>query len=457
MKQRVDLTTGSIPKKLVKLALPIMGVSFIQTAYNLIDMIWIGKVGSGALAAVGTAGFFTWLAEAFILVPKLGASIKVAHSMGEANDQKAKQYILGALQLNIVLALLYSLFLIMGHQQLIAFFNLNDAAVESMANTYLVTVGIGMLFFFSGPVFTGIFNGLGDSRTPFIINTIGLIFNMIFDPVLIFGIGIFPEMGVLGAALATVIAQIIVTTCFIVIIIRKKIHYISLKIWQKPQWDLIKELSIIGLPGAIQSGLYTMFSMVLGRIVAWWGPNPIAAQKVGSQIEAISWLTAGGFSTAVSAYVGQNYGANKTHRIEKGVRITMMICCLVGTFSTVLLIGAGEPLMQIFTSDSDTINIGKHYLTILGFSQLFMCIEITITGVFSGLGRTYLPNTITILLTGLRIPLALLLSQQLGLNGVWWSISLTSIMKGTLLAIVYCVLNKRGKLLPEHQGKESLV
>lgn len=225
MERHIDLTTGSIVDKLVKLAIPIMGVSFIQTAYNLIDMMWIGRLGSNAVAAVGTAGFFTWLAEAFIMSAKLGVTIKVSQSIGQKDYDKTKSYIISGLQINFVLAALYGITLLAFHNPLVNFFNLGNTEVIQMAKTYLITVALGMIFFFSGPVFSGIFNGMGDSKTPFIINTIGLVFNMIFDPVLIFGLGGFPKLGVLGAALATVMAQIIVTVCFIIAIIMKKFHF----------------------------------------------------------------------------------------------------------------------------------------------------------------------------------------------------------------------------------------
>ena len=446
MDKRIDLTSGSITEKLVKLALPIMGVSFIQTAYNLVDMIWIGKMGSHTVAAVGTAGFFTWLAEAFVMLTKLGVSIKVSQSIGQNNYEKTKQYIISALQMNLVIALLYGLFVVGFNKELIAFFALGDEAVIQMARTYLVTVGIGMLFFFTGPVFSGIFNGLGDSKTPFKINIIGLATNMILDPIFIFGLFGMPKMGVLGAALATVIAQMIVSLCFVIVIIRRRLDYFTLHILSKPKWQYIKEIAYIGLPGALQSGLFTVFSMIIGRIVAYWGPIPIAAQKIGSQIEAISWLTAGGFSTAIATYVGQNYGAGKHERIGKGVRATMGLAVLLGMVTTLLLIFAREPLMRIFVSESETIDVGKQYLLILGYSQLFMCAEITISGAFSGMGRTYLPNMISIVLTGARIPLALVLARTLGIDGVWWSISISSILKGILLVSIYFYLQKRGRL-----------
>ena len=446
MSKQIDLTTGHITEKLIRLAMPIMGVSFVQTAYNLIDMIWIGKAGSAALAAVGTAGFFTWLAEAFYMLPRLGASIRVAQSVGQKAYDKTKHYITSALQMTVVLAFLYGLILLLFNRPLIEFFALGDDSINQMARTYLITVGCGMLFYFSGPVFTGIFTGLGDSKTPFMINTIGLVINIILDPLLIFGFGNFEGLGVLGAALATVSAQVIVTILFISIILKRKLKYLSINILKKPKWHLIKDMTILGLPGAVQSALYTMISMVIGRIVAYWGPVPIAAQKVGSQIEAISWMSAGGFSTAISTYVGQNYGADQYERIKKGVRITILIAMSVGAFATVLLTLGPESLMRIFVAERDTIEVGMQYLLILGYSQMFMCIEITMIGAFSGLGRTYLPNAIVIILTALRIPMAILLSGQLGLNGVWWSISLSSIVKGLTLVAIYIVLSKTNRL-----------
>lgn len=446
MTKQIDLTTGGITEKLLKLALPIMGVSFIQMAYNLIDMIWIGRAGSEALAAVGTAGFFSWLAEAFILITKLGVSIKVAQSIGEKKHDKVKHYIVSALQMNCIIALLYGSFLIFFNKQLIAFFHLGSAHVEQMGRTYLITVACGMLFFFSGPVFTGIFNGMGDSKTPFKINTIGLIVNIILDPILIFGCFGLPKLGVFGAALATVIAQFTVAASFVIVILKKKSPDFSLNIWVKPNGTLMGEMARIGLPGALQSGLFTSFSIIIGRIVAVWGPGAIAAQKVGAQIESITWLTAEGFAVAMASYVGQNYGAGKKERIEKGVHITLWLAAAVGIFSTCVLIGGREQLMHLFITEKETVGIGMSYLAILGVSQLFMCLEITITGAFNGLGRTYLPNSISIIFTGLRIPLALLLSSRYGLIGVWMSISGTSVIKGILLVGVYHFLYKTGRL-----------
>ncbi|MGX9755496.1 MATE family efflux transporter [Clostridioides difficile] len=448
MKNRLDLTEGRITEKLLRLSLPIMGTSFIQMGYNMIDMIWVGKAGSKAVAAVGTAGFFPWLAMAFIMISKVGGEVKVAQSIGENNISTTKSYIKSAVEINIMLAIIYTMALIVFNKQLIGFFRLGDLEVISMSRQYLIIVALGMVFYFINPVFTAIFNGLGNSKTPFRINTIGLITNIILDPVLIFGWGPAPKLGVAGAAIATVFAQIVVTTCFLHIILKSKEEYFKIKIFRNIEVKYYKVLYKLGLPVAIQSGMFTIFSMLLGVIVASWGPVAVAVQKVGSQIEAISWMTAEGLAVALGSFVGQNYGAKKYSRINKGCKIAIIVSSVLGIITTLVLIFAGESIFSVFINESEAIEKGAMYLKILGYSQLFMCLEIITTGAFKGLGRTYIPSIIVTVLTGARVPLAYFISRPeiLGLNGVWWSITLSSVLKGILMISLFIYLLKLGKL-----------
>ena len=439
-----DLTKGNIVKALFRLALPIMGTSFLQMAYNMMDMIWVGRIGSRAVAAVGTAGFYSWLAMAFIRIPKIGAEVGVAQSVGGKDLDKSRSYIKHCLQLIVCLALFYASVLIIFRKSLIGFFMLEEADIINNAITYLVIISFGLIFYFLNPVFTAILNGYGESKTPFLINSMGLLTNMVLDPLLILGIGPFPRLEVAGAAIATVIAQATVTIIFIVKIRKMPELFSRLKLLEAPDMKLVKRIVKLGLPVALQSGLFTGFTMGVARIIAQWGPIPIAVQKVGSQIESISWITAGGFQTAMAAFVGQNYGAKKWPRVIKGYFTGMTIMSLVGILATALLIFAARPLFSIFIPEEETIRQGIVYLKILGFSQLFMCLEATTAGAFNGLGNTIPPSIVGILFNGLRIPGALLLSStSLGLNGVWWAISISSIFKGTVLTIWYLVMLKR--------------
>ena len=448
MNQNIDLTSGNIVDKLVRLSLPIMGTSFIQIAYSLTDMIWVGKNGSNSVAAVGTAGFYPWLAMAFIMISKIGGEIKVAQSVGEKNLKDTKNYIKSAIEINLILSTLYTLILIVFRHNLIGFFKLGDTQVIDMATSYLVLIALGMVFYFINPVFTSIFVGLGNSKSPFKINTIGLIVNIILDPILIFGIGPFPKLGVNGAAMATVTAQIVVSLCFIYMIAKDREEHFKIKLFRDIEFEYHKTLCILGLPVALQNGLFTAFSMVMGVIVASFGPVAIAVQKVGSQIESISWNSCDGFASALSSFVGQNFGAKKIDRINKGTKDALIGVLIWGTLTTLILVFGGEYIFKVFINEPEAISKGKDYLIILGYSQLFMCLEICIAAIFKGLGRTYIPSIIIIILTGLRIPLALILSKSniLGLNGIWWSIAISSIFKGIILLGILIYLRKAKKL-----------
>ncbi|HHV95973.1 MAG TPA: MATE family efflux transporter [Clostridiaceae bacterium] len=449
LKSNIDLTSGDIFGTLTKLALPIMGTSFIQMAYNLTDMMWVGKIGSGAVAAVGTAGFFLWLAEAIIILCRIGAQVFVAQSLGEKNLENAKQFAQNSIQLSLFLAILYSCFVFFLRHELIGFFKLGDVTVINMAVTYLSVVVTGLGFTFINPVFTAIFNGAGNSRIPFLINTIGLVTNIILDPVLIFGIGPFPRMDVAGAALATVFAQFVVTVIYIIALKKQDESYFKVNLFKKVDLSKIKAIIKLGLPVAAQEGIFALIAMVISRIVASYGPTAVAVQKVGAQIESLSWMTAGGFSTALGAFVGQNFGAKKYERIIKGYKSALLSACSIGFFATILFIFFGGPIFEVFLHEKDAIDMGIVYLRVLSISQCFMCLEITTQGAFNGLGKTSIPSAVGIVFNALRIPAAWILSSYtpLKLNGIWWAISLSSVFKGTVLSSLFylIVINKYDK------------
>ncbi|WP_330594504.1 MATE family efflux transporter [Variimorphobacter saccharofermentans] len=440
MEKTAHLTEGSIAKTLFKLALPIMGTSFVQMSYSLIDMLWVGRIGTGAVAAVGTAGFYTWLANAFILIPKIGAEVGVAQATGQKDMVEVKKHVKHSIQMGIFLALIYGLVMIIFRKGLIGFFNLGDEEIILAAIDYLVIVSLGFVFFFINPIFTSIFNGYGDSKSPFVINSIGLVINVILDPLLIIGIGPFPRLGVIGAAIATILSQAIATLLFVIKARKTSVIFSDISLFHKPDLLHIRVIVKLGLPVAVQSGLFTIISMIVARIIAMWGPTAIAVQKIGSQIEAISWMSAGGFQSAMSAFIGQNYGARKWERVDKGYTIGMIIVSFIGVFATVLFFFGSRTLFSIFVQEEEAILYGIQYLKIVGFSQLFMCIEITTAGAFNGLGRTTPPSIVDIVFNSLRIPSALILSStSLGINGIWWALSITSIMKGVVLAMWYII------------------
>ncbi|WFA10240.1 MATE family efflux transporter [Tissierella sp. Yu-01] len=444
MNNNLNLTEGKIRITLVKLALPIMGTSFIQMAYNLTDIMWLGRLSTNAVAAAGTAGFFMWFGASLIMIAQIGVGVNVAHCYGRGDIEGAKTYISNGFQLNIFIAIVYSIFLLVFKNMLIGFFDLKDLDVIAMALEYLTIIASGIFFHFLNPIFSTTLNSTGNSVTPFKINTIGLVANIILDPILIFGVGPIPALGIKGAALATIMSQFIVTLIFIILGKANKTIYSHVNLFSKPDKSILYKITKIGIPPFIQTGLHAVISMFITKIVAGFGPIPVAVQSIGSQIESISWMTSEGFSSAISAFVGQNYGAKLYDRIKDGYYQGLQILGSIGLFATLLLIFAAEPLFTIFVpNDPIAIKEGINYLRILGLSQFFMTIEIGTAGAFNGIGRTLPPTIIGVIFNSLRIPTAFLLSQAiLGILGVWWSISITSIFKGIILFIWFrLVLN----------------
>lgn len=433
MKTRINLLEGKILPALSALALPIMATSLIQMAYNLIDMIWIGKIGASAVASVGAAGMFMWLSNGLATLAKMGGQIKVGHALGAQKKEDATSYAQSSIQMGIVFAIGFGILSVVFADEMIGFFQLNSAQVIQDAKLYLmITCGL-VIFSFMNQIFTGILTALGNSRTSFIATGIGLVLNIVLDPLFIFGFGVIHPMGVAGAAIATVLAQLVVMLLFLYTILRDTVLFCDVHILHSYSSQHTREIFRIGLPSAVQSMLFSGISMVIARLIAGWGDAAVAVQKVGSQIESISWMTAEGYAAALNSFVAQNHGAKNTDRIREGYRLSMIVMLSWGVFCSFVLIVFPQLIFQVFIQEAEVLPMGVDYLRILGVSQLFMCMEITTAGAFSGLGKTLPPSIVSITLTGARIPMAILLGRWLGLNGVWWAITISSIGKGIVL------------------------
>lgn len=433
MKTRINLLEGKILPALSALALPIMATSLIQMAYNLIDMIWIGKIGASAVASVGAAGMFMWLSNGLATLAKMGGQIKVGHALGAQKKEDATSYAQSSIQMGIVFAIGFGILSVVFADEMIGFFQLNSAQVIQDAKLYLmITCGL-VIFSFMNQIFTGILTAMGNSRTSFIATGIGLVLNIVLDPLFIFGFGVIHPMGVAGAAIATVLAQLVVMLLFLHTILRDTVLFSNIHILHSYSSQHTMEIFRIGLPSAVQSMLFSDISMVIARLIAGWGDAAVAVQKVGSQIESISWMTAEGYAAALNSFVAQNHGAKNTDRIREGYRLSMIVMLSWGVFCSFVLIVFPQLIFQVFIQEAEVLPMGVDYLRILGVSQLFMCMEITTAGAFSGLGKTLPPSIVSITLTGARIPMAILLGRWLGLNGVWWAITISSIGKGIVL------------------------
>lgn len=438
--KQVTLTEGPILKALISLAMPIMASSFLNTFYSITDMAWIGMLGSKAVAGVGVGGMYVWLSQGLSSLARMGGQVNVAQALGRGKRKEAGHYACASIQLVVIFAVIFALVCLLFTDGLVALFHLGDAETIRCAVVYTkITCGL-VIFSYVTVVLTGLYTAQGDSKTPLAANFIGLLVNVILDPLLIIGIGPFPRLEAVGAAAATVFAQFIVMAVLILGVLRDGKHNVISEgtLLGLAEAKYYKGIFRIGVPTAIQGTVYCLISMVLTRMVAVFGPAAVAVQRVGGQVEAISWNTADGFAASLNAFSAQNYGAGKMDRVRKGYWIAFRTIAAWGCLIMILFLLFPEPISEVFFHEADAVAISVKYFVIVGLSEAFMSVELATVGALSGLGRTRLCSVISILFTGTRIPLALILSATpLGLDGIWWAMSMTSVVKGILFTLAF--------------------
>ena len=440
-----NLTKDPILKTLTKLAIPIMASSFLGTLYNITDMAWIGLLGSKAVAGVGVGGMFTWLSQGLAAMARMGGQVQVAQCIGRGERDRAHGFAQAAVQLATLMGMAYAVISLLFTRQMVAFFQLTDPEAQTAALSY-TKIACGLIVFsFLTLTMTGLYTAQGDSKTPFLANLIGLITNMILDPVLILGPGPFPKLGVVVAEISTLTAQAIVMTMMILgVIIQKKENVLKgIRLTAKIPKEYLGGLCRIGIPTAIQGMAYCAISMVLTRMVSAYGAEAVATQRVGGQIESISWNTADGFAAALNAFIAQNYGAGKMERVRKGYRASLWTVGIWGLLISFVFICFPQAIADIFFHEPKAVATAVGYLVIIGFSEAFMCVELTTVGALSGLGRTRLCSIISITFTSARIPLAIILGGLIGLSGIWWALSITSIIKGIIFTCTFLWITRK--------------
>ncbi|MBS4883066.1 MAG: MATE family efflux transporter [Peptoniphilus harei] len=441
--REVNLLKGDIFSALLKMALPLMGTAFVQMAYSLVDLMWLGRLSTGAVAAVGTCSFLVWIAQSITLIAKTGISVGLSQAYGRGDSKSAKEVWVSGFILNLIFCLSLTILYISMRNKIIGIYNL-DSEVHKMAADYLLIVSAGLIFTFLNPVLSAAFFSKGNSITTFKISIISLFVNLILDPFLIFGLSIFPKLGIRGAALATVFAQMISTLLYLYVGYKDREIFVRTNYFTIPQKEYFRSILSLGFPASLQSLIHAMVGMVLNKYIASFGALYIAVYSIGSQIESISWMTADGFSVAFSAFFGQNFGAKNYKRLHNGRREAMKIVNIIGISTSLLLFFFAKNLFTLFIPrDPEAIIKGIDYLKIVSISQYFMALEIGTTGMLNGLGLTKYPAINAMILNISRIPLAFILMPIFAANGIWIAMSLSSVLKGIFLSLIYLYLRKR--------------
>jgi putative MATE family efflux protein len=466
MKEKNNLIEGSIIKSLIALSVPIIFANILQTAYQLTDTFWVGRLGTVAVAAVSISFPIIFLIISLGGGLAMAGTILVAQYKGR-EDKKAVNHITSQTLLMVVFMSI--ILAIIGYVLSPLFIKLMGAEqnVFSSAVSYMKISFIGMIFMFTYMVFQSLMRGVGDVKTPMYIVLGTVLLNLIFDPLFIFGYGFIPAFGVAGAAVATIGTQGLAAIIGIALLLKGK-HQIQLHVNDlKPDVPLMKKMFKIGFPASIEQSTRALGMTIMTFLVATFGTLTLAAYGIGSRILSFVIIPAMGLSMATSTLVGQNIGAGKTNRAEKITKLSALAGFIILTIVGIITFLFAKQISAIFIpGELETIQASALFIKIMALTFGFIGIQMALNGAFRGSGSTIISMILSVVsLWVLRFPLAYLLSMHTHFAevGIWMAFPIANII-ATIIAIIWFAkgtwkqkeITKEVKLIRE-TTKETIV
>ncbi len=438
-----DFTSGSLPKAIVLLAVPMVLEMLMQSVFELVDVYFVGSLGADAIAAVGLTQTAIVLVFTIAIGLSMGIAATVARRIGEKRPDDAADASFQAIILGIVASLVMAVpgvlyakegLLLMGATEAVAEYGTSYFALMFGSNIVIV-----LLF-----MLNAVFRGAGDAafalRCLFIAN--GL--NIILDPILIFGLGPIPAMGLFGAGVATVIGRSIGIVAQLILLFGGKGHLRLGLRHCRIRWDLIKRLISVSVPAVAQFFVGSASWIIVMRLISSFGTGATAGYTVAIRVIIFALLPSWGMGNAAAALVGQSLGAEKPDRAERAVWMTSWANTVFLTFCGLAMFFFGKSLISPFTSDPVAQDIGALCLKVISFSYPFYGFGMVIVQAFNGAGDTRTPTLINLIAFWLlQIPLAYTLAFRFdqGPVGIFVAVAIAQ----AFLAVIAILWFRQGK------------
>ena len=394
---------------LMKMAIPPMISMLIQSMYNIIDSIFVAKLGEEALTALSLAFPLQNLSLAFSVGLGVAINALIAKSLG-ASDEKQANYISDH---GIFLAILHSLlFVFIGiflMKPFFLMFTTNPTVLD-----YAITYGSIVITFTFGSIIhitiEKMFQATGNMMIPMFLQGIGAIVNIILDPILIFGINGYLEFGVAGAAIATII------------LFRKTSRIkVSLKNF-KPNAQIIKNIYSIAIPSGVMTSLPSILVALLNSLLATVSQTAIAFFGIYFKLQSFIYMPANGLIQGMRPLISYNYGARHFDRVKKIIKVSIISTAVILCCGTIIFMGLPELVLSWFNATEQLLEIGIIGLRVISPCFILSTMGVVISGVFESLGKGRQSLTISLLRQFIiTLPLAYILLEVIGLNGIWLS------------------------------------
>ncbi|MEF9878730.1 MAG: MATE family efflux transporter [Clostridia bacterium] len=383
-----SITEGVIWKQLLVFFFPILLGTFFQQLYNTADAIIVGKfVGTAALAAVGGAtGNLINLLVGFFVGLSSGATVIISQFFGGRKDQELSHAVHTATALAISGGLVFT---VVGIVFSPAFLSMMGTPPEVMeyAVVYIRIYFVGMVPSLIYNVGSGILRAIGDSRRPLYFLICACMVNILLDIICVVGL----EMGVAGAALATIISQMLSAVLVVITLCRSPKAY-RLEIKKiRFHMELLQKIIRIGFPAGLQSVMYSLSNVIIQASVNSFGTSVLAAWTAYGKLDGLFWMTISAFGISITTFVGQNVGAGKLSRAHRGVRQALSMSLLITAVLAVMFMLCARQMMNLFTPDAEVIDFGVRFALLISPFYLASCFNQIYAGALRGAGNAKIP------------------------------------------------------------------
>jgi len=441
-----EMLEGDIVPVLFKLAWPMMVASLLQTAYNLIDTIWLGRLpgeeATLSVSAVSLAWPFVFLLLSVEIGLGTAAIAMISQHTGAKKYEEANHDTGQLFFLFIFLSIILGAVGFFVTEDFLNFLT-GEGAMVPYATAYLQIIFLGFPVLLTFAAFSFSLRAWGDTLTPTMVMAVSVLLNVVLDPLLIFGLGPFPRMGIQGAAAATVLARS-VGACIAVYMLYA--HKVGIRVrlsHLKPDPDKLKKFLTIGFPATLARMEESVGFVVLTGLLAMlpYQEEVLAAYGIGGRVINITFVVLMGMMMSVSTMVGQALGADNRSRAEKTTDRAMKLMIILMTVISVILVIFRYPIMRFFIpGESRVIEIGAMFLAILAIGAPFFAIYEAVSGALNGSGHTGQQFGLSLIrLWGLRIPMILIFAFVFTLHstGAWMAIALSNVGAGTAAYWLY--------------------
>lgn len=405
--------------------------------FEIVDAFWVGELGKEALAAVGGVSLYIWGYYALGFITLTGLNTMIAQTVGAGRGQEGVRLAGIGLAASLLWAIVFIGAYVAAADSMLAVLGLEGQAL-AYGYDYLLPFILASPIFYLWCVFEEILNARGQTQLNFTVMLASITLNTVLDPLLIQGYGPFPKWEVAGAQVASILSATLGAFLTGYFCFRRK-YIRSLDFDWRVFWTMAK----IGFPRVIGSLVFCLTYVGLAYLIQRFGQEALAAWMVCHRLEGFAYYLSLGFSTAATVMVAQYIGAGRQQDIRKAVLWNIIWISLVLAVNTGVLIVLGRTLIMQFSGDAKVLQYGTAYLTIVAITHVFMGWELVLGGAFSGMGNT-LPQIYVIApLTVSRIPLSCLLIPFWGINGVFWAISLTTLLKGIAMTVWFVMASRK--------------